>query len=193
MTERSRRGENRLDDGNEQAARAVRPLGPPGVARSVPGRGIGPARRQLQVGRDATLRGARRVGRHDPRARREVGARSSHLPPRLALGAVAQAVARAARDEPGTVDGAPERRVRHVHGRDPRAGGAGAHDREARRRLPRAHPAVHRRVHVSPQRDEHDHRRPDDPLAQVRPARRIRRLARRRDVAPVAHRHTRES
>ncbi len=40
---------------------------------------------------------------------------------------------------------------------------------------------------------EHDHRCADDPLPQVRIAGRVRRLAGRRDAAPVAHRHTRES
>ena len=64
--------------------------------------------------------------------------------------------------------------------------GAGAHDREARRRLPRADPALHRGVHVPPQRHEPDHRRADDPLAHVHPAGRVRDLARRRDAAPVA-------
>ena len=39
---------------------------------------------------------------------------------------------------------------------------------------------------------EHDHRRADDPLAQVRPPGRVRRLARRRDAAPVADRFARK-
>ena len=38
------------------------------------------------------------------------------------------------------------------------------------------------------QQHERDHRRTDDPLAQVHPAGRVRRLARRRDAAPVADR-----
>ena len=93
---------------------------------------------------------------------------------------------------PERLDGAAERRVRDVHGRGARARGGRAHDREARRRLPRADPAVHRRVHVPPQRHEPDHRRADDPVAQVHPAGRVRGLARRRDAAPVADRYARE-
>ena len=42
----------------------------------------GPPGRQLQVGRDAAVRGARRLGRHRARARREDGARPAHLSPR---------------------------------------------------------------------------------------------------------------
>ena len=44
-----------------------------------------------------------------------------------------------------------------------------AHDREAGRRLPGADPGQDRGVHVPPQQHVHDHRRSDDPLAQVRP------------------------
>ncbi len=62
------------------------------------------------------------------------------------------------------------------------------HDREARRRLPGADPPQDRGVHVPPQQHLDDHRRADDPVAQVRPARRVRGLARRRDAHPVAHR-----
>ena len=191
LTDRSSTGENAPD---ERHTKARAPFAPwdrrelPGSSRSR----RPPPGRQLQVGRDAPLRGARRLGRHRARARREAGARPAHLSPRLARRAVAQAAARAARDEPGAADPAAERRVRHVHGRGARARGARADDREARRRLPRADPAVHRRVHVPPQRHEPDHRRADDPLAQVRPAGRVRGLARRRDAAPVADRHARE-
>ena len=58
-----------------------------------------------------------------------------------------------------------------VRRRDDRARGARAHDREARRRLPRADPAQDRGVHVPPEQHVDDHRRADDPLAQVRPRR----------------------
>ena len=47
-------------------------------------------------------------------------------------------------------------------------------------------PHKHRGVHVPPQQHAHDHRRADDPLAQVHPAGRVRGLARRRDADPVA-------
>ena len=60
--------------------------------------------------------------------------------------------------------------------------------REARRRLPGVHPPLHRRLHVPPQQHEPDHRRADDPLDQLHPAGRVRRLARRRDDAAVADR-----
>ena len=75
--------------------------------------------------------------------------------------------------------------------REPEA--AGAHDREARRRVPGADPALHRGVHVPPERHEPDHRRADDPVAQLHPPGRVRDLARRRDAAPVADRHAGES
>ncbi len=51
----------------------------------------------------------------------------------------------------------------------PRARGAGAHDREARRRLPGADPPQDRGVHVPPQRDEPDHRLADAALARLHP------------------------
>ena len=63
--------------------------------RELPGvvlrRGIGSSGRQLQVDRDAAVRGAGRLGRHRPRARREDAPRHALLPPRLARRAVAQA------------------------------------------------------------------------------------------------------
>ena len=83
---------------------------------------------------------------------------------------------------------AAERRARGLRRRPHRARGPRPHDREARRRLPRAHPGQDRGVHVPPEQHVHDHRRPDHPVAQVHPPGRVRGLARRRDDAPVAHR-----
>ena len=85
----------------KQAEGSLRALGPPGAPRRVRRRGVRPASRQLQVDRDAALRGAGRLGRHRARARREDASRHPLLPPRLARRAVAQAAARAAGDEPG--------------------------------------------------------------------------------------------
>ena len=64
-------------------------------------------------------------------------------------------------------------------------------DREARRRVPRVHPALHLGVHVPSQQHEPDHRRTHHPVAHLHPPGRVRRLARRRDAHPVAHRDTR--
>ena len=89
-----------IDGRSEEGAGALRTVGPPGAARFVHRRGIGSPGRQLQVDRDAAVRGARRLGRHRARARRQDAARHPLLPPRLARRAVAQAAARAARDEP---------------------------------------------------------------------------------------------
>ena len=166
-------------------------MGPARAAGCVHRRGIGTPRRPLQVGRDAPVRSARRLGRHRARARREAAAGHALLPPRVARGAVAQAPARAARDEPRAAHGAAERRVRRVHRRHDRARETRRDHREARGRVPGAHPAQDRGVHVSPQQHEHDHRRADDAFAQVRAAGRVRRLARRRDADPVAHRDAR--
>ncbi len=58
-----------------KAPSAVRAVGPAGAARPVHRRGDRPAGRQLQVDRDAPVRGARRLGRHRARARREDAAR----------------------------------------------------------------------------------------------------------------------
>ncbi len=64
-------------------------------------------------------------------------------------------------------------------------------DREARRRLPRVHPPLHRGLHVPPQQHQPDHRCADDPLDQLHPPGRVRRLARRRDDVAIAHRDAR--
>ena len=115
-----------IDGRSEEAAGALRALGPPGAARLVHRRGVGPPGRQLQVDRDEAVRGARRLGRHRARARREDAPRHALLPPRLARRAVAQAPARAARDEPGPPHRAAERRAGRVRRRDDRARGARA-------------------------------------------------------------------
>ena len=93
-----------------QAESTVRSVGPPRAAGPVRRRGVGAPRRQLQVGRDEAVRGARRLGRHRARARREDAPRHPLLQARLARRAVAQAPARAARDEPGPADQAGQRR-----------------------------------------------------------------------------------
>ncbi len=90
-----------IDGRFEEGAGALRAVGPPGAARLVLRRGVGSPRRQLQVDRDEAVRGARRLGRHRPRARRQDAPRHPLLPPRVARRAVAQAAARAAGDEPG--------------------------------------------------------------------------------------------
>ncbi len=92
-----------------QAESTVRAVGPARAARAVRRRGVGAARRQLQVGGDEAVRGARRLGRHRARARREDAPRHALLQARVARRAVAQAAARAARDEPGSAHQAGQR------------------------------------------------------------------------------------
>ena len=166
-------------------------MGPARAAGLVRRRGIGSARRQLQVGRDEAVRGAGRLGRDGARARRQDAPRHALLQARVARRAVAQAPPRAARDEPRPADAARQRRHGALRRGADRTRGAGADDREARRRLPGVHPALHRRVHVPPEQHEPDHRRADDPLVDLHPPGRVRRLARRRDDDPVAHRDAR--
>ena len=163
-------------------------MGPARAAGAVRRRGIGATGRQLQVGRDEAVRGTGRLGRHRARARRQDAARHALLQARVARRAVAQAAPRAARDEPRPAHPAGQRRAGPLRRGDDRAGGSRPDHREARRRVPRVHPALHLRVHVPPQQHEPDHRRADHPLADVHPAGRVRRLARRRDAAAVAHR-----
>ena len=95
----------------------------PGAVRR---RGVGTAGRQLQVGRDEAVRGARRLGRHRARARREDAPRHALLQARVARRAVAQAAARAARDEPRPAHPAGQRRDGSLRRGDDRARGARA-------------------------------------------------------------------
>ena len=106
-----------------QAESTVRAVGSATAARAVRRRGVGATRRQLQVGRDEAVRGARRLGRHRARARRQDAPRHPLLPPRLARRAVAQALARAARDEPRPAHPAGQRGDGSLRRGDDRAGG----------------------------------------------------------------------
>ena len=96
----------------KQAEGTVRAVGPPRAPGRVRRRGVGAAGRQLQVDRDEAVRGARRLGRHRARARREDAPRHPLLQARLARRAVAQAAARAAGDEPRPAHRAGQRRAR---------------------------------------------------------------------------------
>ena len=96
-----------VDGRSVQAEGTVRTVGPARATGLLRRRGIGPARRQLQVGRDEAVRGVGRLGRDGARARRQDAARHALLQARVARGALAQAAPRAARDEPRPADACP--------------------------------------------------------------------------------------